>query len=195
VRKRGSFCPAPIAPESLVAKATASGCPAGSVSPSLGPRIRLVSYRLPSQPQARLRSRRSDSWEQASKPLPLSAALLRHCHRRLPAEQPNRLPHFLCGPLVLRSPQPAWSVPAPCADDLHTPQCRTLAKAHRSQPGLMSRWTMPSECAASSASAISMASDSTVSTSIGFPAIRCFSVIPSRNSMTMKVCPCWSSIS
>jgi hypothetical protein len=58
--------------------------------------------------------------------------------------------------------------------------------------GLMSRWTMPSVWAASSASAISMASDRINSVSIGHPPMRCFSVIPSRNSMAMKVCPCWS---
>ena len=35
----------------------------------------------------------------------------------------------------------------------------------------------------------------TVSMSNGLPAMRCFRVRPSRNSMTMKGCPCWSSIS
>src|ERR1039458_8957744 len=49
---------------------------------------------------------------------------------------------------------------------------------------------MPSVCAASSASAISMASDRMSSLSRGRPAMRCFSVTPSRNSMTRKG---WSS--
>ena len=44
--------------------------------------------------------------------------------------------------------------------------------------GLMSRWMMPSVCAASSASAISMASDRINSVSSGRPAMRCFSVMP-----------------
>ena len=51
---------------------------------------------------------------------------------------------------------------------------------------LMSRWTMPSACAASSASAISIPSVSTVSTSMGRLPMRCFSVVPSRNSMAMN---------
>src|SRR5215813_3380549 len=50
---------------------------------------------------------------------------------------------------------------------------------------LMSRWMMPCEWAASSASAISP-NDSTVSNSIGRFAIRCFRVAPSKNSMTIK---------
>ena len=36
---------------------------------------------------------------------------------------------------------------------------------------------------------------SSTSVSIGRPAMRCFSVIPSRNSMTMKASPCCSPIS
>ena len=52
--------------------------------------------------------------------------------------------------------------------------------------GLMSRWTIPSEWAASSASAISMADDSSVPTSMRLPAMRCFRVMPSRYSMAMK---------
>ena len=52
--------------------------------------------------------------------------------------------------------------------------------------GLMSRWVIPAECAASKPSAISMASGSSVSIGIGLPRIRCFSVVPSRNSMTMN---------
>ena len=51
--------------------------------------------------------------------------------------------------------------------------------------GLMSRWTMPSQCAASSASAISIPKPSTVSSSSGRPAIRCLRVMPSRYSITM----------
>ena len=58
--------------------------------------------------------------------------------------------------------------------------------------GLMSRWTMPLECAASSASAISIPNSSSNSISNGRPDILCFSVAPSRNSMTMKGWPsCW----
>ena len=61
--------------------------------------------------------------------------------------------------------------------------------------GLMSRCTMPSAWAASSASAISMANESSVSKSSGRTPITCFSVWPSRNSIAMKASPCWSSIS
>jgi len=53
-RKSGSFYLAPIASESHAAKATASACPAGSVSPSLVPRIQLAPYHLPWQTQAQL---------------------------------------------------------------------------------------------------------------------------------------------
>ena len=45
---------------------------------------------------------------------------------------------------------------------------------------------MPFPCAASRASAISMARSSTVSISTGLPAIRCLRVWPSSNSMAMK---------
>ena len=44
--------------------------------------------------------------------------------------------------------------------------------------GLMSRWTMPFECAASSASAIWMPRSSTASISSGLPAIRCRRRLP-----------------
>ena len=50
----------------------------------------------------------------------------------------------------------------------------------------MSRWTIPSACAASKASAISMPSDNNNSVSKGRPAMRCFNVVPSRYSMAMK---------
>ena len=52
--------------------------------------------------------------------------------------------------------------------------------------GLMSRWTIPSECAASSASATSMARLIRTSSSMGLPPMRCFSVRPSKNSVTMN---------
>ena len=61
--------------------------------------------------------------------------------------------------------------------------------------GLMSRWTMPLAWAASSASAISIESDNRVSISSGRPAMRCFSVTPSRYSMAMKGCPSCCPIS
>src|SRR5208282_290967 len=86
-RKPGSFCPAPVAPESQAATATAFACPVGSVSLSLGPRIPLVPYRPPWQRQVRLRFRHPDSREPASKPLPLTAGLLSCCHKRLVAER------------------------------------------------------------------------------------------------------------
>jgi hypothetical protein len=54
------------------------------------------------------------------------------------------------------------------------------------QAGLMSRWTIPSACAVSNASAISMASDSSVSSSSGRLPIKCFKVWPSKNSMAMN---------
>src|SRR5438552_8826688 len=133
-REPGSFCPAPIALESLVAKATASAYPAGSVSPGLGPTIRLLPYRPPWQTQARLRSRLRDSWGPVSKLLPLTAALLWHCNKQLVEEQysPDRPPHFLCCPLARRSPPPAWTVPVPCPHDRHTPRYRMRAPVHRS---------------------------------------------------------------
>jgi PAS domain S-box-containing protein len=57
--------------------------------------------------------------------------------------------------------------------------------------GLISRWTIPSMLAASSASAISIASERSRFVSRTPPAIRCFSVCPSRYSMTRN-CR-WSS--
>ena len=133
-RQPDSSCPTPIAPESQAAKATASGCPAGSVSPSPAPRTRLVPCRPPWRTQARLRSRHPDSSEQASKPLPLTVALPLRCRKRLPVEQhsPATLPHFPCCPLGRRNPPPAWSVPAPCRDDRHTPRCRMRAPVQSS---------------------------------------------------------------
>ena len=73
-----------------------------------------------------------------------------------------------------------------------SPKSRILAcprSVTKMLAGLMSRWTMPLACAASSASAISMAKSSTASISSGVPAMRCFSVTPSRNSMAMKASP------
>src|SRR5712692_1381225 len=55
--------------------------------------------------------------------------------------------------------------------------------------GLMSRWTIPFECAASRASAIWMPRSSTGSISSGLPAIRCRSVCPSRSSIGNKRSP------
>ena len=58
--------------------------------------------------------------------------------------------------------------------------------------GLMSRCTMPLVCAASSASATSIARVSSRSSSIGLPSMMCFRVWPVRHSITMKSCPsCW----
>src|SRR5580692_7444943 len=82
-RKPGSFDPAPIAPEPQAAKATASACPAGSVSPSLVPTTRLVLHRPPWQRQGRLRPRHPDSQEKASKPPPPTAGLLQDYHKPL----------------------------------------------------------------------------------------------------------------
>jgi hypothetical protein len=81
----------------------------------LGPAIRLAPYRPPWQTQRGFDSRRPDSREPASKPLPLLPRF-RRLPKRLPQEQhsPARLPHFPCCPLGWRSPPPAWSVPAPC---------------------------------------------------------------------------------
>src|SRR5579862_514208 len=134
VRQPGSFCSAPLASESLAAKATASACPVGSVFLSLAPRIRLAPYRPPCQTRARLHSRRPDSREPASKPLPLTAAPQRHCHKRPVAEQhsPAIWPHFPCCPPGWRNPPPAWSVPAPYRDGLHTPRCQMRAPVQSS---------------------------------------------------------------
>src|SRR6266852_4158573 len=129
-----SFYPAPIAPELLAAKATASACPAGSVSPSLGPRIRLVPYRPPWQTQARLRPRRPGSAERASKPLPLTASLQQDYRKPLAEQRRShaRLLLLPCCRLGWRIPPPAWSVRAPWQDDRHTPQCRSSAPVQRS---------------------------------------------------------------
>ena len=69
------------------------------------------------------------------------------------------------------------------------------SRLYRGLNMLMSRWTIPFVCAASSASAISIPSDSTVSISNGRPAIQCFSVMPSRNSIAMKAWPSCSPMS
>ncbi len=126
-RKPDFFCLAPIALQSRAARATASGCPAGSVSLSLGPKIRPVPYRPPSQTQVLLHSPHPDSSEQASKHLPLFVGLPQDCHKPPVAEQhsSDRSPRSLCCQLVMRNPQPAWSVPAPCQDDQQTPQYQT----------------------------------------------------------------------
>ena len=61
--------------------------------------------------------------------------------------------------------------------------------------GLMSRWTIPFECAASNASATSIPRSCNLSISIGRPEMVCFSVLPSRYSMAMKRVPSCSPIS
>ena len=81
---------------------------------------------------------------------------------------------------------------------LASPKSRTLACPRlvtKMFAGLMSRCTIPSACAASSASAISIDSGKMLSSSIARPAIRCFSVIPSRNSMAMNAWPSCSPMS
>ena len=55
--------------------------------------------------------------------------------------------------------------------------------------GLMSRCTIPFACAASSASAVSIPIAINGSSSIGLPPIRCFSVVPSKNSMAINALP------
>ena len=69
-----------------------SACPAGSVSLNLEPKIRLVPNRPPWQTQARFRSRRPDSSEHASKPLPPTAAFRRIAVSHFPLSS-NRLPY------------------------------------------------------------------------------------------------------
>ena len=129
----GSFCPVPVAPESLAAKATASVCAAGSVSPSLAPRTRLATYLPLWQTQVQIRSPRPNSSEPTSMPLPLSAGLARHCRNQLPLQQrqTDSSPQLLCCPLARQSSQPAWSVPAPWQDDRHTPRWRMLEQGPR----------------------------------------------------------------
>jgi hypothetical protein len=61
--------------------------------------------------------------------------------------------------------------------------------------GLMSRWTMPFECAAFSPSATCIATSSIVSNSNGRPEIMCFRVLPSRYSMAMNALPFSSPMS
>ena len=69
------------------------------------------------------------------------------------------------------------------------------AIGHKMFAGLMSRWTIPLACAASRASAISIASNKISDVSMGRPPIWCLSVIPSRNSMAMKACPsCFANV-
>ena len=70
-----------------------------------------------------------------------------------------------------------------------SPKSRILAcprSVTKMLAALMSRWTIPLPCAASSASATSMARGSRISRSRGRPAMRCFRVTPSRYSMAMK---------
>ena len=81
---------------------------------------------------------------------------------------------------------------------LPRPKSRILAcprSVTKMLAGLMSRWTIPLAWAASRASAISIAK---CEQSFQFhrpPRMRCFSVMPSRNSMAMKACPFSSPIS
>src|SRR5580704_10505466 len=86
-REPDFFCPVPTARESRVTRATASACPAEIVSLVLAPGIRLSPYRPPLRTQARLRRRRFDSPEQASKPLLPPAELPRSCRKPLVAQQ------------------------------------------------------------------------------------------------------------
>ena len=60
--------------------------------------------------------------------------------------------------------------------------------------GLMSRWTIPSEWAASRPSAIWMVKSSRSSVSSALPWIMCFKVLPSRNSIAMNGRPSHSPI-
>src|SRR5580704_3680299 len=86
-REPDFFCPVPTPHESRVTKAIASACPAEIVSLILAPGIRLSPYRLPLRTQARLRRGRSDSPEQASKPLLPPDELPRSCRKPLVAQQ------------------------------------------------------------------------------------------------------------
>src|SRR5271169_3895156 len=106
--------PTPLAHESQAAKATASACPAESVSPSPEPTIPLAPCRPPGPTQVLLHSLHPDSRERVPKPFPLTAALPQHSRKRLPAarQSPDRSLHFPCCQPELRPPQPAWSVPA-----------------------------------------------------------------------------------
>ena len=92
-----------------------------------------------------------------------------------------------------------WAV-APAASNTLLPTGITFAKpksrilawprlVRKMFAGFMSRWTIPSAWAVSSASAISIARLRRTSVSMGLPAMRCFSVIPSRNSMTRNRWP------
>src|SRR5215472_6651637 len=108
-QKPSSFCPAPIAPESLATRATVPACPAGNASLIPWPGIRLAPYRPPWPTQVRLPLRHLDSWEKASEPLPLTGELPRHCHKPLVGELHWSAisPQLPCCQPEWRSPQPA----------------------------------------------------------------------------------------
>src|SRR5205814_2172264 len=80
-----------------------------------------------------------------------------------------------------RAPSGGASLASPKSSTFACPRLVTKMFA-----GLMSRCTMPLAWAASSASAIWIASSTTSSTGIGFAPIRYFSVSPSSSSITMK---------
>ena len=97
-REAGFFLPAPIAPESRAARATASGCPAGSVSLSLVPRIQLAPFARHGKRKRGFDLDALTRRDQALKPLPLPAALPQDCRKPLvaPRHSPAILPHFPC---------------------------------------------------------------------------------------------------
>jgi hypothetical protein len=81
---------------------------------------------------------------------------------------------------------------------LTRPKSRILASpplVTKTFSGLMSRWMMPFECAASSASLTWIAISRSASHSIGRPPACCLSVPPSSSSMTMNGSPSWLPIS
>src|SRR5436309_3149339 len=128
--KRHSSCSAPVAPESPATKAIAPACPEEIVFLSLAPWFRPAPNHPPWQTPARLPRRRPDLWEPASKPVKPPGELRQDCRTQLRAAQqlPPRLHRSPCCPLEWRSPSPAWSIPAPCADDRHMLRYRMPAK-------------------------------------------------------------------
>src|ERR1700728_4819164 len=82
-----------------------------------------------------------------------------------------------------------WLEEVDAVETLARPKSRILAWPRlvtKMLAGLMSRWTMPWECAASRPSAISMARERMVSLLKGWPAMRGFKVTPSRYSMAIN---------
>ena len=121
----GSPCPAPIVPESLAARSTAFAYPAESVPEILSQRF--SPRRVACKANASAASPpRPDSWDPASKPLPLTAGLRLIPVKGFPlsSDRLQYCPFSLPSVRMATSTAPLISSRAYHRDSHHTPRCR-----------------------------------------------------------------------